>query len=49
MRHTTTHRNNRMRLQKIGKKLRQKAKQLKKQQRGKAADLKPASKVETAS
>ena len=48
MRHTSMHRNNRMRLQKIGKKLAQKAKQLKKEQRSKAADLKPASKVETA-
>jgi len=33
MRHTTKNRNNRMRLQKIGKKLRQQAKQKKKEQK----------------
>jgi hypothetical protein len=42
MRNTTKNRNNRMRLQKIGKRLRQQAKQAKKQQRTASASSKPA-------
>ncbi|HEX6297571.1 MAG TPA: hypothetical protein VFZ74_13425 [Burkholderiales bacterium] len=43
MRHTSKHRNNRMRLQKIGKRLRQKAKAAKKaQKQAKQASRPPA-------
>ena len=42
MRHTTFHRNNRMRLQKIKKKLAREAKLVKKQGKARAAQAKPA-------
>jgi len=42
MRNTTKNRNNRMRLQKIGKRLRQQAKQAKREQRAAARAPKPA-------
>ena len=41
MRNTTRNRNNRMRLQKIGKRLRQQAKQRKKEARAASAPAKP--------